>query len=170
MCDKPGQCAEKQDTTLLKKGHIVKAMVFPVVTYSCENWTIKKAEKQKKIECLSIFTAIEIQGGASGKESAPQCRMYKRCRFNPWVRKISWSRKCRSTPVCLTGKLHEQWSWAGSSPGVAKRGTRQHTRACTQSVMMNWESPTSWEERADHSPTARTALKTPASYKTKSHS
>lgn len=49
---------------------------------------------------------------------------------------------------------------AGSSPGVAKRGTRQHTRACTQPVMMNWESPTSGEERADHSPTARTALKT----------
>ena len=56
--------------TLPTKVRIAKAMVFPVVTYSCENWTIKKAEKQKKIECLSIFTSIEIQGGASGKESA----------------------------------------------------------------------------------------------------
>ena len=110
--DKPGQCAEKQDTTLLKKGHIVKAMVFPVITYSCENWTIKKAEKQKKIECLSIFTSIEIQGGASGKESAPQCRIYKRCRFNPWVRKISWSRKWQSILVFLPGKSHGQRSRA----------------------------------------------------------
>ena len=33
--------------TLLKKVHIVKAMVFPVVTYDCESWTIRKAEHQK---------------------------------------------------------------------------------------------------------------------------
>ena len=32
------------DITLLTKVHIVKAMVFPVVMYGCESWTIKKAE------------------------------------------------------------------------------------------------------------------------------
>ena len=32
------------DITLLTKVHIVKAMVFPVVTYGCESWTIKKAK------------------------------------------------------------------------------------------------------------------------------
>ena len=31
------------DIILLTKVHILKAMVFPVVTYSCESWTIKKA-------------------------------------------------------------------------------------------------------------------------------
>ena len=30
--------------TLLTKVHIIKAMVYPVVTYGCESWTIKKAE------------------------------------------------------------------------------------------------------------------------------
>ena len=35
---------KSRDITLLTKIHIVKAMVFPVVTYSCESWTIKKAE------------------------------------------------------------------------------------------------------------------------------
>ena len=35
------------DITLLTKVHIVKAMVFPVVMYGCENWTIKKAECQR---------------------------------------------------------------------------------------------------------------------------
>ena len=35
------------DTTLLTKVHIVKAMVFPVVTYGCESWTVKKVEHQK---------------------------------------------------------------------------------------------------------------------------
>ena len=33
--------------TLPTKVHLVKAMVFPVVMYGCENWTIKKAEYQK---------------------------------------------------------------------------------------------------------------------------
>ena len=34
----------KADITLPTKVHLVKAMVFPVVMYGCENWTIKKAE------------------------------------------------------------------------------------------------------------------------------
>ena len=38
---------KSKDTTLLTKVHIVKAMVFPVVTYSCESWTVKKAEHQR---------------------------------------------------------------------------------------------------------------------------
>ena len=40
--DKPRQCVEKQ--RLLTKVHIVKVVVFPVVTYSCESWTLKKAD------------------------------------------------------------------------------------------------------------------------------
>ena len=36
-----------RDITLLTKIHIDKAMVFPVVMYRCENWTIEKAESQK---------------------------------------------------------------------------------------------------------------------------
>ena len=35
------------DITLPTKAHIVKAMVFSVVTYSCESWTVKKAEHQR---------------------------------------------------------------------------------------------------------------------------
>ena len=35
---------KSRDITLLTKVRIVKAMVFPVVTYGCESWTIKKAE------------------------------------------------------------------------------------------------------------------------------
>ena len=36
-----------RDITLLTKACIVKAMVFPVVMYRCESWTIKKAEHQR---------------------------------------------------------------------------------------------------------------------------
>ena len=35
------------DITLPRKVHLVKAMVFPVVMYGCESWTVKKAERQR---------------------------------------------------------------------------------------------------------------------------
>ena len=38
---------KSRNVTLPTKVHIVQAMVFPVVTYSCESWTIKKSEYQK---------------------------------------------------------------------------------------------------------------------------
>ena len=38
---------KSRDTTLPTKVHLVKAMVFPVVMYGCESWTIKKAEYQR---------------------------------------------------------------------------------------------------------------------------
>ena len=38
---------KSRDITLLTKVHRVKAMVFPVVMYGCESWTIKKAECQR---------------------------------------------------------------------------------------------------------------------------
>ena len=42
--DKPRQCIKKQRHHLLTKVCSVKAMIFPVVKYGCESWTIKKAE------------------------------------------------------------------------------------------------------------------------------
>ena len=38
---------KSRDSTLLTKVYIVKAMIFPVVTYGCVSWTIKKADHQK---------------------------------------------------------------------------------------------------------------------------
>ena len=38
---------KSRDITFVTKAHIVKAMVFPVVMYGCESWTMKKAERQR---------------------------------------------------------------------------------------------------------------------------
>ena len=38
---------KSRDITLLTKFHIIKAMVFPVVTYDCESWTVQKVEHQR---------------------------------------------------------------------------------------------------------------------------
>ena len=45
--DQPRQILKSRDITLPTKVHLVKAMVFPVIMYGCENWTIKKAEHQR---------------------------------------------------------------------------------------------------------------------------
>jgi len=49
-----------------------------------------------------------FSGDASGKESACQCGSYKRLGFDPWVRKIPWTKKWQPTPVFLTGKFMDR--------------------------------------------------------------
>ena len=45
---------KSRDITLLTKVHIVKALVFPVIMYGCESWTIKKAENER-IDALELW-------------------------------------------------------------------------------------------------------------------
>ena len=45
--EKPRKHIKSRDITLPTKVHLVKAMVFPVVMYGCESWTIKKAESEE---------------------------------------------------------------------------------------------------------------------------
>ena len=45
----PDSILKSRDITLLTKVHIVKAMVFPVVMYGCESWTIKKFESKESM-------------------------------------------------------------------------------------------------------------------------
>ena len=53
-CDKPGQHIKKQRYYFVNKVCLVKAMVFPVVMYGCESWTIKKA-KHQRIDAFELF-------------------------------------------------------------------------------------------------------------------
>ena len=45
---------KSRDITLPTKVHLVKAMVFPVVTYGCESWTVKKAE-HRNIDAFELW-------------------------------------------------------------------------------------------------------------------
>ena len=42
---------KSRDITLPTKVHLVKVMVFPVVMYGCESWTVKKAEELMLLNC-----------------------------------------------------------------------------------------------------------------------
>ena len=45
---------KSRDITLPTKVHLVKAMVFPVVMYGCESWTVKKAER-RRIDAFALW-------------------------------------------------------------------------------------------------------------------
>ena len=57
-----------RDITLPTKVPIVKAMVFPVVTYSCESWTVKKAECQRINAFKLWYWRRLLRGPWTGKE------------------------------------------------------------------------------------------------------
>ena len=53
---------KSRDITLPTEVRLVKAMVFPVVMYGCENWTVKKAERRR-------IDAFELWCGKDSRES-----------------------------------------------------------------------------------------------------
>ena len=68
----------------------------------------------------------------NGKESACQCRRYKRRGFHSLVGKIHWRRKWQPSPVFLPGESHGQRSLAGYSPrGCKESDATEHTHAHT---------------------------------------
>ena len=52
--DKPTQCIKEQRLHFADKARIVQAMVFPVVMYGCESWTIRKAEP-RRIDAFELW-------------------------------------------------------------------------------------------------------------------
>ena len=74
---------KSRDITLSTKIHLVKAMVFPVVMYECESWTIKKAERQKidafELWCwrrlLRVPWAARRSNQSILKEISPGCSL-----------------------------------------------------------------------------------------------
>ena len=61
---------KSRDITLPTKAHRVKAMVFPVVMYGCESWTIKKAECQR-IDAFEVVFKKTLESPLDCKEMKP---------------------------------------------------------------------------------------------------
>ena len=71
---------KSRDVTLLTQVHIIKAIVFPVVMYGCESWTVKKAER-RRIDAFELWCwrrLLRVPWTARGsnqyilKESSPE--------------------------------------------------------------------------------------------------
>ena len=74
---------KSRDITLSTKVHLVKAMVFPVVMYGCESWTIKKAERRRidafELRCWRRLLRVPWTARRSNqsiiKEISPGCSL-----------------------------------------------------------------------------------------------
>ena len=74
---------KSRDITLPTKIHLVKAMVFPVVMYGCESWTVKKAERQRidafELWCWRRLLRVPWTARRSSqsvlKEISPRCSL-----------------------------------------------------------------------------------------------
>ena len=74
---------KSRDITLPTKVHLVKAMVFPVVMYGCESWTVKKAECRRidafELWCWRILLRVPWTARRSNqsilKEISPECSL-----------------------------------------------------------------------------------------------
>ena len=74
---------KSRDITLSTKVHLVKAMVFPVVMYGCESWTVKKAERRRldafELWCwrrlLRVLWAERRSNQSILKEISPGCSL-----------------------------------------------------------------------------------------------
>ena len=74
---------KSRDITLPTKGHLVKAMIFPVVMYGCESWTIKKAEHRRtdvfELQCWRRLLRVPWTARRSSqsilKEISPGCSL-----------------------------------------------------------------------------------------------
>ena len=74
---------KSRDITLPTKVHLVKAMLFPVVMYGCESWTIKKAERRRidifQLWCwrklLSVPWTARRSNQSILKEISPECSL-----------------------------------------------------------------------------------------------
>ena len=102
--------------------------------------TICHCPKLLQFYWLYSVCCMGFPGGISGKELACQCRRHKRRGFNPWVRKIPWSREWQPTLIFLLRKFHGQWSLVGYSPwGLEEWDTTElahtHTHTHTHNVV-----------------------------------
>ena len=81
---------KSRDITLPTKVHLVKAMVFPVVMYGCESWTVKQAERQR-IDAFELWC-------------------WRRLLRVPWTaRRSNQSIRKAISPGCSLDRL--MWSW-----------------------------------------------------------
>ena len=114
---------KNKDITLLTKAYLVKAMVFPIVTYGCENWTIKSAECWK-IDALELWC-------------------WRRRLRVPWTSRRSNHSILKeiSPEYSLEGVMHwppDMRNWLIGKDPDAGKDWRQEEKGITEDEMVGW--------------------------------
>ena len=115
--DKPRQHIKKQNITLPTKVHLVKVMVFPVVMYGCESWTIKKSWVPKNWHFWTVVLKIQ-----------PKVNQ-------PWI-------FIGRTDWCLSWNSNTLSTWCEEltlwKVPDARKNWRQEEKGTTENEMVGW--------------------------------
>ena len=102
---------KSRDITLLTKVHLVKAMVFPVVMYGCESWTIKKAEHRRidafKLQCWKRLLSVPWTARRSNQS------ILKEINLNIHLKDWCWSWSSNTLAIWYKEQTHwkRPWCW-----------------------------------------------------------
>ena len=120
---------KSRDITLPTKVHLVKAMVFPVVIYGCESWTIKKAEHQR-IHAFEPWCYRRLLSSLDCKEIQPV-----HPKGNQLLMFIGRTDAKAETPVFWSSDLK---NWLIEKDGDAGKDWRQEEKGTTEDKMVGW--------------------------------
>ena len=103
---------KSRDITLPTKVHLVKSMIFPVVMYGCESWTIKKAECFEELMLLNCGVG-EDSWESLGLQGDPTSPFWRRSvlgvHWKDWC--WSWNSSNLATSCEELAHLKESWCW-----------------------------------------------------------
>ena len=136
--DQPRQHIKKQRHYFANKVRLVKAMVFPVVMYGCESWTIKKAEYRKNWCFWTVVLEKTLESNLDFKEIKP---------VNP-EENLSW---------IITGRTDAEaeapilWppdgkSWLIWKDPDAGKDWKREEKGMTEDEMVGWQHWLNWHE------------------------
>ena len=116
---------KSRDITLLTKVRLVKAMVYPVVMYGCESWTIKKSEHQRTDAFeLWCWRRLGLQGDSTSQsEREPTLYIH----WKDWC----WSWSSNIWPPDVKNRL------SGKDPDAGK-DWRQEEKGVTEDEIVGW--------------------------------
>ena len=115
---------KSRDITLPIKVHLVKAMVFPVVMYACESWTIKKAEHQR-IDASELWCWRRLLDCKQSQSVHPK-------ENQSW---IFIGRTDAETPILWPPDVKNWLIWKDSDAG---KDWRQEEKGMTEDEMAGW--------------------------------
>ena len=119
---------KSRDITLLTKVHIVKAVVFPVIMYECESWTIKKAEHW--IDAFELWLEKTLESPLDCKEIKPVNPKGNQ----PW---IFIGRTDAEAEAPILGPPDVKNWLSGKDPNAGK-AWRQEEKGTTEDEMVGW--------------------------------
>ena len=118
---------KSRDITLLTKVHLVKSMVFPVVRYGCESWTIKKAECGR-IDTFEVWCWRRLESPLDCKQIQP---VYPKGNQ-------SWILTGRTDAEAPIPWPPDAKNWLSGKHPDAGKGWRQEEKGTTEDEMAGW--------------------------------